>query len=58
MTWTEAIEILQLDKTCEYEGDAVDLEKAHQLGIEALERCKWNYLNPQRADLRHLPSEE
>ena len=33
------------------------LNKALDLGIEALERCMWNYLNPQRADFRRLPSE-
>ena len=30
---------------------------AHQLNIEALERCRSNYLNPQQADFRRLPSE-
>jgi hypothetical protein len=30
---------------------------AIELGIEALERCEYNYLNPQRADFRRLPSE-
>ncbi len=33
----EAIEILKLDKKCEYEGPGVKLEDALQLGIEALE---------------------
>jgi len=37
--------------------EAFNYEKSVQLGIEALERCKWNYENPQRADLRRLPSE-
>lgn len=26
-------------------------------GIEALKRCRHNYLNPQRADFRRLPGE-
>lgn len=32
----KAIEILTLDRTCDFEGDANDLEAALQLGIEAL----------------------
>ena len=38
MNPAKAIEILHLDKNHDYEGDGADLEKAHQLGIEALER--------------------
>ena len=53
----EAIEILELDKNCDFEGDTDTLVKAHDMGIEALKRCKWNYENPQRADFRLLPSE-
>jgi len=33
------------------------LSRAEKLGIEALQRCRDNYLNPQRADFRRLPSE-
>lgn len=36
----KAIELLRLDKIGGFEGDAADLEKAHQLGIEALERIQ------------------
>jgi len=38
MTSTKALEILRLDKNCAFEGDSKDLEQAHQLGIESLER--------------------
>ena len=42
----------------DYEGgDYPDQEEALKLGIEALERCRSNYLNPQQADFRRLPSE-
>ena len=30
---------------------------ALKLGIEAMKRCRSNYLNPQRADFRLLPGE-
>ena len=33
------------------------LNRALNLGIEALRRCRHNYLNPQRADFRRLPGE-
>jgi len=36
----KAIEILQLHKNDEYEGDAADLEWAQRMGIEALERIQ------------------
>ena len=36
MKLEEAIEILVLDKACEFEGSVTDLEDALQLGIEAL----------------------
>lgn len=36
MKVSKAIEILVLNKTCEFEGDAKDLEDALQLGIGAL----------------------
>ena len=31
--------------------------EAIKLGIEALKRCRYNYLNTQRADFRRLPGE-
>ena len=40
MTIDEAIEIMELDKTCDFEGNAEALEAALQLGIEALKRCQ------------------
>ncbi len=40
MTIDEAVEILTLDKALEFEGSALDLEDALQLGIEALKRVK------------------
>ena len=40
MTPEKAIEILQLHKNGEYEGDAADLEWAQQMSIEALERIQ------------------
>jgi len=40
MILNKAIEILHLNKTGNYEGGADDLEKAHQMGIEALERIQ------------------
>ena len=40
MTIDEAIKALELDKTCDYEGDQQILVAALQLGIEALERVK------------------
>ncbi len=40
MTIDEAIKILELDKDCEFEGSANDLEDALQLGLEALKRVK------------------
>lgn len=40
MTIDKAIEILKLDKTCDFGGDADELEDAIQLGIEALKRVK------------------
>lgn len=40
MTIDEAIQILTLDKKCEFEGDARDLEDALQLSIEALKRLE------------------
>lgn len=39
-TLKKAIEILQLEKTGNFEGDAHDLDQAHQMGIEALERIQ------------------
>lgn len=40
ITINRAIEVLKLDKTCEFEGDADELREAIQLGIEALKREK------------------
>ena len=40
MTPEKAIEILRLHMVGEFEGDPADLEKAQQMGIEALERIK------------------
>ena len=40
MTIDEAIEILTLDKTCDFEGNSKDLGDALQLGIEALKQLK------------------
>ena len=53
MTPDEAIKELRLSKTGIIEAGT----EATQLGIEALERCSHNYLNPQCADFRRLPSE-
>lgn len=36
MTLPRAMEILELSKNCEFEGDAEELEQAEQLGIEAI----------------------
>ena len=36
----EAIKALELDKTCDFEGDQQILEAALQLGIEALKRIQ------------------
>ncbi len=36
----EAIKALELDKTCDFEGDQQILEAALQLGIEALQQLK------------------
>ena len=57
MTIEEAIEI-QKDYINDgaYEGTD-EFMSALKLGIEALERCQHNYLHPQRADFRQLPSE-
>jgi len=57
MTLEEAISRNQrvvdmlIDKSWPFDAKAV------LLGIEALQRCRDNYLNPQRADFRRLPSE-
>lgn len=40
MTLLKAIEVLLLDVTCEFEGNAKDLEDAIKLGIEALKRVQ------------------
>ena len=53
----KAIEGLEYEVK-EAEGDgALDAVAYLRLGIEALQRCRDNYLNPQRADFRRLPSE-
>lgn len=40
MTLEKSVEILQLHKAGEFEGDPEDLRKASQLGIEALQRIQ------------------
>ncbi len=40
ITIDKAIETLELDKTCEFEGDEQILTDALQLGIEALKKIK------------------
>jgi len=60
MTPNEAIIYLGLiysDRKDDGVGDDVPGQKAIRLGIEALERCKHNYLHPVQADFRLLPSE-
>ena len=52
MTLKEAVDVLILSKECEFEGSAEDLERAQQLGIEALWRVH-DYRNWQP-----LPSED
>lgn len=57
MTLEEAIEFQEqyLRQPQTHIGDILD--DAIRLGIEALKRCRHNYLNPQRADFRRLPGE-
>lgn len=57
MTLERAIEILELDKNCSFEDDADELEKAIQLGIEALKRELWNRLHPSYPEKGVLPGE-
>ena len=52
MTLEEAVKYQEADKS-----GVVFNQQARQLGIEAMKRCRWNYLNPQRADFRRLPGE-
>ena len=54
----EAIKAMELDKTCDFEGDQQILEAALQLGIEALEKLKKSrhYKLPSSAIL--LPGEK
>jgi len=40
MAIDEAIKILELEKTCDFEGESQDLDDALQLGIEALKAIK------------------
>jgi len=40
MTLERAIEILELDKDCGFEGDVLELIQAHDLGIEAMRRLR------------------
>jgi len=40
MTLDKAFELLELDKNCGFEGAPADLEQAHQIGIEGLQRIK------------------
>ena len=57
ITLEEAIEIQKayIDDGA-YEGTDKFMA-ALKLGIEALERCSYNYFSPQHADFRRLPSE-
>ncbi len=54
----EAIKALELDKTCDFEGDQQILEAALQLGIEALQKVKKarRYRMPEESIL--LPGEK
>lgn len=57
MTAEEAIKFNQATEKYLRTKDMFLGAKALQLGIEALKRCRDNYLNPQRADFRRLPGE-
>ena len=58
MKLEKAIEILEIESRCLSFKGATDRLVALKLGIEAMKRCGYNYLNPQRADFRRLPGEE
>ena len=53
MTLTRAIEILELSRNGQLEGSPEDLEKAEQLGMEAMKRIR-EQRGPHRTYLRHL----
>ena len=57
ITLEAAIETLSTENKHPWNRDNSPLREAVKLGIEALKRCRDNYLNPQRADLRRLPGE-
>lgn len=57
MTIEEAIKMETMKKELALQLGNKPSADAHQLNIEALERCRSNYLNPQQADFRRLPSE-
>lgn len=54
---SRALEVMSEDGRESGEGTWEEYLAAIQLGREALERCQHNYLNPQHADFRRLPSE-
>lgn len=57
MTLDKAIEILTQEVNDITLSPDPDMPAALKLGIEALARCQHNYLNPQHANFRRLPSE-
>ncbi len=57
MKLDKAIEILELDKNCDYEGSSADLEAALQLGIEAMKRLREHRTEHIDITFRALPSE-
>lgn len=57
MTPEEAIYELEDLKAGDIEVGRARAARAEGLGIEALKRCRSNYLDPQHADFRRLPGE-
>ena len=57
MKLDRAIEILDLDKSCDFEGPGQELEEALQLGIGALKREEWRRARYANDEVRLLPGE-
>lgn len=57
MKIVRAIQVLILDKACEFEGDVTELEEAHQLGIEALKRVDNDRIGLHEDEIKLLHGE-